>query len=174
MATSWAHDRLNCGWTWWSRGTLSIGLGSSRRYWLSDWVTLTVLLVMVIMHLLLQGSLLRTVWLCRASRTVRGCSSCDVVLLKGLLVMTIVLSGLILAWINWVASCVGAYTTIILVVNSWLCHLITFWVFFITWCLFQWLSLLVINLAVTITWHYRTLLAVMGILDWLLTNSTIS
>ena len=174
VAASWAHDRLNCGRTWWSRGTLCIGLLPSLGNWLPDWMTLTVLLVMVIMHLLLNGSLLRAVWLRCASRTVRGCSSGDVVLLKRLLVVTIVLGGLILARINWVASCVGACPTISLVVNSWLCHFIALWIFFIAWSFFQWLSLLIIDLAVTITWHDGTLLTVMRILDRLLPNLTIS
>ena len=129
---------------------------------------------MVIVHLLLQSSLLGSSWLRGSSSwTVRSWSR-NVVLSKRLLVVAVVLDGLVLARVDWITSCVWSSSICLMVYDTWLCNFICLGVFLITWCFFQWLSLLIINLAITVTWHYWALLTMMGIFDWLLPHCAIS
>lgn len=61
------------------------------------WLVLSVLLVVIIVHLLLEGSGLGTNWVSAIVRAAVGSWARDVVLSERLLMVTVVLDGLILA-----------------------------------------------------------------------------
>lgn len=78
--------------------------------------------------------------------------------------VTVILHRVILAWVYRVTSSILAYAICLLVNNSWLSSII-FSIFLVTWCFFQWFALLIINLAVSVTRHYWTLLTMMSVFD---------
>lgn len=89
--------------------------------------------------------------------------------------MTVILwIWLILTWVNWVTSCVRVCTICLMINDTRLGYFISLGVLFIACCFFQWLTLLVIDLAVTVTWHNWTLLAMMYVFHRLLTDCTVS
>ena len=128
---------------------------------------LILVVTSIVVHLLLDGCLRGAILLRSIVRSVRGRTSYEV-LSHWLLVVAVVFL-IVLARIARVPA--NALASTLVIQNPWLSILISLLVLLIAGSFLEALSLLIIDLAVSVSWHDGTLLAMVRILTRLLIDA---